>query len=246
MTIRYVNQTVYSDFSLLNDKVDLVYAASSLNSLTGKKIIEGDSVRILCLGNSLTIFPRCDSIGWHCSHGMAASKIENDYVHVLERRLNHRRDIKNASVIPLDIRGWERNFNVDKDSLIGSMIKRNDIVVIRIGENVSKSRLANFRAALEKLIDYCEKHTDKIIITGVYNPDAEKDAILKAVAVKHHHPFIPLSWIKLMYRDYPNVGDTIYDDENIPFTIKEEGVITNHPGDETMMLIANAIEIALR
>ena len=44
----------------------------------------GEGVRILFVGNSITLHGRKDEIGWTRVCGMAASEAEKDYVHLLK------------------------------------------------------------------------------------------------------------------------------------------------------------------
>ena len=43
---------------------------------------------LLVIGNSLACHGASPSLGWEANHGMAASAVENDYAHLLLKKLN--------------------------------------------------------------------------------------------------------------------------------------------------------------
>lgn len=94
----------------------------------------GASLKVLCLGNSITRHEYKADIEWFSEWGMAASKEENDYCHQLQKLLCA--EHPGTVVTPLNIAYWERNLACDIDSLIGSAVRGKDLVVIRLGENV--------------------------------------------------------------------------------------------------------------
>ena len=89
-----------------------------------------DPLQVLCLGNSITKHPIKEDIEWFSDWGMAASNIEYDYCHQLEKMLCKYHP--NSTVTPLNIASWERNLSCDIDSLIGSYCKNKDIIIIRL------------------------------------------------------------------------------------------------------------------
>ena len=67
------------------------------------------SYNVLCLGNSITRHEYAESVEWYSDWGMAASKPENDYCHVLESLLNGK--YPGSTVTPLNIAAWERSLS---------------------------------------------------------------------------------------------------------------------------------------
>lgn len=67
------------------------------------------SYNVLCLGNSITRHEYAESVEWYSDWGMAASKAENDYCHVLESLLNEK--YPGSTVTPLNIAAWERSLS---------------------------------------------------------------------------------------------------------------------------------------
>jgi alpha-galactosidase len=199
-----------------------------------------DEHHVLCLGNSITRHTPYDAVNWYSDHGMAASKPENDYCHVLESLM--RQDNKNTTVTPCAIPNWERDFSLNLDELVGPYIKGKDIVVIRLGENVPAEKEPLFDEALSELIEYCKQYTDRIVLTGQYWPSDRKEKAVKKNAEKYGLPYVRLNWIWLEHQEEccPKEGDIIYDTQGNPYPIVGEFIIT-HPNDKGMEYIAKAI-----
>lgn len=195
---------------------------------------------VLCIGNSITRHTPYDAVNWYSDHGMAASKPENDYCHVLQSLM--REDNKNTTVTPCTIPNWERDFSLNLDELVGPYIKGKDIVVIRLGENVPAEKEPLFDEALSELIEYCKQYTDRIVLTGQYWPSDRKEKAVKKNAEKYGLPYVRLNWIWLEHQEEcsPKEGDIIYDTQGNPYPIVGEFIIT-HPNDKGMEYIAKAI-----
>lgn len=205
--------------------------------------IDTTAHHVLCIGNSITLHgPLAKVVGadslWTGRWGMCASKPDSDYVHRLEvyfKKINPKSDISVAHMAD-----WEGNLTLPIDSFLCDKIKGKDIIIIRLGENVSRSDL--FEDALGKLISYCKSFTNNIIITGNYWRNSYTETFLIKAARENHYPYVPLFWIMDLYKDKVmfHIGDTIYDTNMKPYTIKSD-FITTHPNDYGMRLIAEAI-----
>ena len=209
---------------------------------TGRKSCQLDSLphNVLCIGNSITLHQPLDDVNWYSNHGMAASKPEYDYVHMLEKMM--RKHNPKTTVTPMNLSAWERNFSINIDSLLKEKCRGKDIIVIRIGENVHGSDIPMFADALSKLIEYCRQYTKRIILTGEYWPVLEKEQAVVQNARKYHLKYVPIDWIWNSYREEcsPKEGDTLYDTAGKPYRIKGEFILT-HPNDKGMELIATSI-----
>ena len=110
-TVSALNQ-VHEKFKLFND-------------------VEG-GVRVLFLGNSITLHEIKPEIGWCNNWGMAASKMENDYVHLVVKGLEARYGKLNYCITNVGL--WEQNFWDEEilRSFYASSDFSADIVIVRL------------------------------------------------------------------------------------------------------------------
>lgn len=77
-----------------------LYDSAAMNATASvKSAVRNDGgVRIVFIGNSITLHEKAPQIGWHNEWGMAASAAEKDYVHLvtaeIERRLGCKADVR--------------------------------------------------------------------------------------------------------------------------------------------------------
>ena len=209
-------------------------------SMTLNKGCSLDSTQydVLCIGNSITKHAPYAGINWYSNHGMTASKPENDYCHKLEEKLKKLN--KNSTVQGINISHWECDFSVNKDSLLQEYCQGKEIIVIRLGENVTDTE--NFKNALSDLILYCKQYTDRIILTGQYWTNEKKEAAIVSNARLHNIKYVPIDWIYELYRTEcsPKEGDSITDTKGDFYKIEGDFLLT-HPKDCGMEMIANTI-----
>lgn len=198
-------------------------------------------LKVVCLGNSITRHGYLPDVEWYSDWGMAASKPENDYCHVLERELQAYN--KQTSVHPQNIYPFERNPYCNIDSLIGKTCAEADIIILRICENVSDTDA--FEQNISRLIEYCTNITPHVIVSGAFWPHEKKERILVSAAERHALEFVPLSWITYQSDVYPKKGDILYDIDGKQYPITKEFIIT-HPNDKGMRSIATALLRAIK
>ena len=198
-------------------------------------------LKVVCLGNSITRHGYLPDVEWYSDWGMAASKPENDYCHVLERELQTFN--KRTRVHPQNIYPFERNPYCDIDSLIGKTCAEADIIILRICENVSD--IDAFEQNISRLIEYCTNITPHVIVSGAFWPHEKKERILVSAAERHALEFVPLSWITYQSDVYPKKGDILYDIDGKQYPITKEFIIT-HPNDKGMRAIATALLRAIK
>lgn len=198
-------------------------------------------LKVVCLGNSITHHAYLPDVEWYSDWGMAASKPENDYCHVLERELQTFN--KHTRVHPQNIYPFERNPYCDIDSLIGKTCAEADIIVLRICENVND--IDAFKKNFPRLVEYCLGITPHVIVSGAFWPHEKKERILVSAAERHALEFVPLSWITYQSDVYPQKGDILYDIDGKQYPITKEFIIT-HPNDKGMRSIATALLRAIK
>lgn len=198
-------------------------------------------LKVVCLGNSITHHAYLPDVEWYSDWGMAASKPENDYCHVLERELQTFN--KHTRVHPQNIYPFERNPYCDIDSLIGKTCAEADIIVLRICENVND--IDAFKKNFPRLVEYCLGITPHVIVSGAFWPHEKKERILVSAAECHALEFVPLSWITYQSDVYPKKGDILYDIDGKQYPITKEFIIT-HPNDKGMRLIAHSLMRAIK
>ncbi len=197
------------------------------------------SYNVLCLGNSITRHEYAASVEWYSDWGMAASKPENDYCHVLESLLNGK--YPGSTVTPLNIAAWERSLSDDIDGFIGEYVRDRDIIVVRLGENVTAERA--FAPALQKLVSYCVAHAKYVLITGTFWKSEIKEAAIVETARLYDIPYYPISQLDVP-ENHPKVGDTFQDINGGTYQISKDFIIT-HPNDKGMHEIAEIIYVGI-
>ena len=93
-------------------------------------------LKVMFIGNSITIHEMNPNLGWNRLSGMAASSLENDYVHHVIRYLNQKED--KTSVYVYSGKLWELDYWEFKNlDYVLNEIKeyQPDIIILRIGEN---------------------------------------------------------------------------------------------------------------
>jgi len=194
---------------------------------------DGTGPRILFVGNSITLHGPRPEIGWTNNWGMAASAIDTDYVHLLQKKIVSVRPDSQCCL--LQVAGTiERSFFKPdwscEDNFRWARAFKPDIVVLFFGANVPKEYdggtmspppARSFADALDAFRDWIDPDgkATALFCQGFYiRPvlDAEKEG----VAAKRGDIFVKLD-------DFRNRADA-------------HGRF-NHPGDLGMQLIADRI-----
>lgn len=191
-----------------------------------------DAFKVMYIGNSITLHERKDEIGWPFNHGMAASKPENDYVHLINERLSTLYK-KPVAALVYNAADFEREF--DNPLMSEKLLKQaNDfkpnLIVFRLGENMYKEGL-NFidaKNALKNLLINLKKLTNEIIITSLFWYCEPLDKIIKELSDE----------LNLKYVYIADLGEK---DENKAIGKFNHPGIQGHPGDLGMRRIAERL-----
>ena len=101
--------------------------------------LESNGLKVMFVGNSITLHGILPSIGWHGEWGMAASSKEKDYVHLLMSTT--REKDPDCSFCICQVAEWERQYKNGKSLYNLFENARNfnaDIIVMRFVENCPK------------------------------------------------------------------------------------------------------------
>ncbi len=181
-------------------------------------------MKLLFLGNSITRHAQKTEIGWDGDYGMAASRPQNDYVHVLCKKLEERgKHIISEAVNIAD-------FEVDPCPASIEKIKKYagfgaDIVIFRIGENVPDEKAGVFGEYFPLLIS-CFSRASVFVVSSFWKkPDVE--CATRLAAEKSGVRFVSLETIQ--GEEYEAIGEY------------EHGGVAAHPSDKGMAAIAELI-----
>ena len=192
---------------------------------------DGEGLRVLFVGNSITKHGVKHEIGWYGDWGMAASSVQNDYAHIIMSHV--RQEHPDAAFCICQCAEWERQYKKGSSVLDAYVKARNfnaDIIIMRIIENCPWSDFEKdiFKQEYDKLVTYLNlSGKAKIIITtGFWYHTG--DEVLENYAQEHEYPLVKL-------------GDLGQLDEMKAIGLFEHGGVAVHPGDLGMRTIAKRI-----
>jgi hypothetical protein len=182
---------------------------------------------VLILGNSITRASPEESIGWNNNWGMAATKAEYDYVHLLTAKLRANNSRVIVNTIPTG--EFELGYsNFDFDYYYSDVRKlKPDLLILRFGENIIQDapEVSMFDARYRELISYFTKD----------NPDVK----ILAVGSFWGNPVADKSMAK--YSRFVSLRPLLNDISNQAFGIFPNHSVAIHPSDKGMALICDII-----
>ena len=190
--------------------------------------------RVLFLGNSITLHAPLESIGWTNMWGMAASRPENDFVHIVTRGIEAKTGRK-ADVRVRNMADFERGFATwQPDAAIRELIDFDaQYVVFAIGENTADlatdAERAVYREALKRFFSLFVHGRAKphVVVRGVFWPCDWKDACLAHAASDLAFTFVKADFSESRGMD--------------AWGQHWHSGVARHPGDAGMAAIAGAI-----
>ncbi|MBQ3151783.1 MAG: hypothetical protein IJB86_11125 [Clostridia bacterium] len=191
----------------------------------------GKGVRVMFVGNSMTLHGIKEDIGWHIECGMAASCPENDYVHLMMKEID--RLSVDASYCICQVAQWECNYASDEvfcEQIQNARSFSADIIIFRAIENCPTRgfEASVFMSQLHKLLSYLDRDNKaKIVMTTGFWRHPGDDVIIE-YANKNKLPLVLLG----------DLGDL---DEMKALGLFEHIGVANHPGDLGMRCMADRI-----
>lgn len=196
----------------------------------------GKGKRIMFVGNSITKHAAKEEIGWYGDWGMAASKEENDYVHIVIE--NIRKYCSDPAFCICQVVDWEREFRQGESTYNLYTAAKDfnaDIIIARMIENCPRENFSEtlFKKEYSKFIAYLNSSESAAVIITSSFWEHDGDKCLKEYAEENNYPFVYL-------------GDLGEDESMKAFgKFGHEGV-AQHPGDKGMKAIADRITFELK
>ncbi len=145
--------------------------------------------KVVVLGNSIVQYGPDQSIGWNGNWGLAASRKENDFIHLLLQSLKAKKN--DVAVRFKNIADFESGYLTFSLSTLDSL-RDADMLIIKIAENVKSSQPSyrQFISKYDQLIRYLNPSGKavKLIIDGFWknekvNNDIRSYAVQQKIAL---------------------------------------------------------------
>ena len=205
-----------------------VSAAGQVKQFVWHYPAKDPTLRMLFVGNSITMHEPKPEIGWPHRWGMAASCAENDYVHKTASMLG------NVSVCVGQLADWEIHYDTGLPTLQQRLqsIKdfAADVVVVRMGENMPGHKLASVdpKPYIKELIAWLSEGARQVIVTDNFWRREQLDRLLKEICDEEGYTFCRIS--------------DLYDDKRtMALGLFEHEGVALHPSDYGMERIAQRI-----
>lgn len=217
-----------------NDNAINTVKASNQVSNNNKVLISKNNgkIKILFLGNSITRHMPAPEIGWPYDFGMAATRIENDYVHLMLRKLEKKYGTVDYCICSLSC--WEKEYwNLDILNDYQKAVDFDaDIVLVRLCENTWGVRDMFEKYPLDyywdKMINFFKNDHCKLIVTDDFWSWNTIDGPIHEVCEKNNYLLVKL-------------GDIGADPSNKALGKFEHEGVAIHPNDKGMKAIAERI-----
>lgn len=193
--------------------------------------LSNEGLRVLFVGNSVTLHGPSEPIGWFGDWGMAASGKEKDYVHLVEDHIKTK--YPNASFCICNAADWERRYKNSEETFHIFEAAREfdaDIMILKLCANSPKDNFDAelFKSGFEKLINFFNKSGKaKVIVATEFLKHPAEDSLI-SFAKESGFPLCYLSDIA-DFEEYKAIG------------LFEHKGVAGHPGDKGMREIADRI-----
>lgn len=215
---------------------------AEIDSLTNT-IEWGDGYNYLAIGNSITKHP----IGsyWWQEDGMAVSKAEKDYFHLIVAWLDL--SYPNVKAFAYNAAAWEIQTNDRSEGLSvwdSYLSEELNLVTIQLSENMDDT--STFESDFKEMVEYVIKKcpNSQIIVIDEFWSEEKSELKKKVIdalnAEGHTVEFADLSRIRGVNKYMAGLGTKVYDAEGNAHVIEHKGV-AKHPGDFGMQQYATLI-----
>lgn len=190
----------------------------------------GESIKVAFIGNSIVRHGPAPAIGWSGDWGMAASTIDNDYVHKTAAAMGLDKDnLHIRNLYPFETNGTAAKRLAD--SLV-EVFNKSETIVIHLGENVpiyNPIKLYEFNENYDYLLSKVPSGK-QIYCMSTFWKSSFKDYLIKRTCENHGGTFV-------------FIGDVYESSENVDrhsTEFKDRGV-NKHPHDFGMSAIAQIL-----
>lgn len=206
---------------------------SEFNTASYRTSTDDGDIKVVFIGNSITLHGVNARIGWTNVWGMAASAPEKDYVHLVASGIAQRTGRK-PKLRVRNLAEFERGFETYDFSKIRDLVDfEPDVLVVALGENVpnlttERERLAytdGFKRLLGQFMRSGVK--PRVVVRGVFWPVEWKDVCMANAAKSCAVPFVKADF----GRDPKTKAIGLFANRDV----------ANHPGDSGMAAISRAI-----
>ena len=185
-------------------------------------------MKLLCIGNSITLHTPNAEIGWYGNWGMAASRQDRDYSHMLAKKLEM--SGKTVELLPVNLVSLEREPETFSAALLDEWLDfAPDVVVIRLGENVPNREKYNaYLRGYEDMLDcFLLRGIRYLFAVGNFWARDDLDELTAALAKKKNIFYVSLKEIQGEHNEA--IGEFEHTD------------VAAHPSDKGMAAIADKI-----
>ncbi len=200
-------------------------------------MISGDEnaeKKILFLGNSITRHGVNESVAWYGDFGMAASSIDNDYVHLVDKMVNEK--VK-ASFCISQVSSWAQHYKEGDKHLERFRLAREynaDIIIVKFAANapVENFDAEIFEKQFNTLMEFHNPGNAQIILCSEF----------------YHHPANDIfkKWAEVRKIPYVSLEDLCDNESMLALGRFEHKGVAGHPGDRGMAAIADRIWAVLK
>lgn len=240
------NQSVFivrlqSQITELYAHIDEMKSGNSSSSLFRESVSES-GFDYLAIGNSITLHSISDY--WWTECGMAASRAEFDYYHLICDWLCKEHSRLNTGVYNFNVWEVQAHDRAQTYGFLDSWLTKDiDLVTVQLSENCSD--LNDFKSDYKSLLNYirmkCGENCLIIVIDDFW--DSRKHEMKESVVKEMGNPYILFVNLLDVQGDaqyQASIGSVVFDNEGNEHIIEHSGV-AHHPSDEGMRLIAQRV-----